>query len=119
MSFPKTGSAWEAFSSIWATRGREPPRGTTGGYFGHVEMVALGTTGQRLYVSDSPRCPPGGHGSRQFYGTGLASSRRGLWRTPAADEDINPILEERKRLALQYFNRKGEQVATLSPAFGQ
>ena len=31
-------------------------RGTPGGSFGHVEMVALGMGGQRLYVSDSPAC---------------------------------------------------------------
>ena len=36
------------------------PRGTPGGYYGHVEMVALGPTGQRLYVSDNPRVAPGG-----------------------------------------------------------
>ena len=44
------------------------PRGTPGGYYGHVEMVALGFTGQRLYVADSPRVLPGGSVRDNFTG---------------------------------------------------
>jgi hypothetical protein len=94
-------------------------RGTPGGSFGHVEMVALATTGQRLYVSDSPRVIPGGTVPDNFTGRAWVPPGRHLWRTPAVGEDINTILQERKRLALQHFSRKGQQVVTLSPAFGQ
>jgi hypothetical protein len=34
-------------------------------------------------------------------------------------EDIESILQERKALAMKYFNRNELQVATLSPAIGR
>jgi hypothetical protein len=95
------------------------PRGTPGGNFGHVEMVALGTSGQRLYVSDNPRVAPGGTVPDNFTGRAWICPGRGLWSAPAVREDIDTILQERKRMALQYFRRKGQQVVTLSPAIGQ
>src|SRR6266850_8058733 len=64
------------------------PRGTPGGNFGHVEMVALGTGGQRLYVSDNPRVAPGGTVPDNFTGRAWISPGRGLWSTPAVGEDI-------------------------------
>jgi hypothetical protein len=95
------------------------PRGTPGGNFGHVEMVALGMGGQRLYVSDNPRVAPGGTVPDNFTGRAWISPGRGLWSTPAVGEDIESILQERKRMALQHFRRNGQQVVTLSPGIGQ
>jgi hypothetical protein len=95
------------------------PRGTPGGYFGHVEMVALGRSGQRLYVSDSPRVVAGGTVPDNFTGRAWIPPGRTLWGAPAGAEDIDTILQERKRLALEYFRRNGQQVATLSPGLGQ
>jgi len=95
------------------------PRGTPGGNYGHVEMVALGTGGQRLYVSDNPRVAPGGTVPDNFTGRAWISPGRSLWSTPAVGEDIESILQERKRMALQHFRRNGQQVVTLSPGIGQ
>ena len=95
------------------------PRGTPGGNFGHVEMVALGRGGQRLYVSDNPRVAPGGTVPDNFTGRAWIPPGRSLRRTPTVGEDIDTILQERKRLALEHFRRNGQQVATLSPGIGQ
>jgi hypothetical protein len=95
------------------------PRGTPGGTFGHVEMVALGTGGQRLYVADSPRIAPGGTVRDNFTGRAWISPGRTVWRAPAVSEDIDTILRERKRLALEHFRRNGQQIVTLSPAIGR
>jgi len=94
------------------------PRGTPGGDFGHVEMVAIGRSGQRLYVSDNPRVAPGGTVADNFTGRAWIPPGRALWRTPAVGEDIETILQERKLLALEHFRRNGQQVATLSPGIG-
>ncbi len=95
------------------------PRGTPGGSFGHVEMVALGMGGQRLYVSDSPRVAPGGTVPDNFTGRAWVAPGRSLWRPAPVNEDIDTILQERKRLALEYFRSNGQQIVTLSPAIGQ
>ncbi|HEY5812051.1 MAG TPA: hypothetical protein VIT23_05315 [Terrimicrobiaceae bacterium] len=91
------------------------PRGTPGGYYGHVEMVAIGRSGQRLYVSDNPRIAPGGTVCDNFTGRAWVPPGRILWKTPPVGEDIEVILQERKQLALKYFRRNGQQVVTLSP----
>jgi hypothetical protein len=93
-------------------------RGTPGGNFGHVELVALGPSGQRLYVSDSPRVAPGGTVCDNFTGRAWIPPGRNLWKTAAVGEDIETILQERKLLALRHFRRNGQQMATLSPASG-
>jgi hypothetical protein len=95
------------------------PRGTPGGYYGHVEMVAIGHSGQRLYVSDNPRIAPGGTVPDNFTGRAWIPPGRALWRTPAPAEDIESILQERKALAMKYFKRNEPQLATLSPAIGR
>jgi hypothetical protein len=95
------------------------PRGTPGGYYGHVEMVAIGRGGQRLYVSDNPRVAPGGTVPDNFTGRAWIPPGRALWKTPPPGEDIQTILEERKALAMKYFRRNGQQLATLSPAIGK
>lgn len=94
-------------------------RGTPGGSFGHVEMVALGMGGQRLYVSDSPRVAPGGTVPDNFTGRAWIPPGRNLWKTPHVNEDIDTILQERKRLAMEHFQRNGQQIVTLSPAIGR
>ena len=91
-------------------------RGTPGGYYGHVEMVALGRTGQRLYVSDNPRVAPGGTVPDNFTGRAWIPPGRALWKMPAIGEDIESILQERKALALRHFNRGEQQLVTLTPA---
>jgi hypothetical protein len=95
------------------------PRGTPGGYYGHVEMVAVGRSGQRLYVSDNPRVAPGGTVPDNFTGRAWIPPGRILWKTPPIGEEIEVILQERKLLALEYFRRNQQQLATLSPAIGQ
>jgi hypothetical protein len=95
------------------------PRGTPGGYYGHVEMVAIGHSGQRLYVSDNPRIAPGGTVPDNFTGRAWIPPGRALWRTPAPAEDIESILQERKALAMKHFKRNEPQLATLSPAIGR
>lgn len=96
-------------------------RGTPGGTFGHVEMVALGGAGQRLYVSDSPRARPGGTVPDNF--TGRAWVPPGgvnpLWKAPPIDEQIDTILEARKQLALEQFARRRGDLASLKLASGQ
>jgi hypothetical protein len=95
------------------------PRGTPGGYYGHVEMVALGRGGQRLYVSDNPRVAPGGTVPDNFTGRAWLPPGRTFWSAPAGGEDIESILQERKALAMKYFKRNEQQLATLSPAIGR
>jgi hypothetical protein len=95
------------------------PRGTPGGYYGHVEMVALGRSGQRLYVSDNPRGAPGGTVPDNFTGRAWLPPGRPFWSAPAGGEDIASILQERKALAMKYFKRNEQQLATLSPAIGR
>jgi len=95
------------------------PRGTPGGYYGHVEMVAIGHSGQRLYISDNPRIAPGGTVPDNFTGRAWIPPGRALWRTPAPAEDIESILQERKALAMKYFKRNEPQLATLNAAIGR
>ena len=95
------------------------PRGTPGGYYGHVEMVALGRSGQRLYVSDNPRVAPGGTVPDNFTGRAWLPPGRPFWGAPAGGEDIASILQERKALAMKFFKRNQQQLATLSPAIGR
>lgn len=89
------------------------PRGTPGGYYGHVEMVALGFTGQRLYVADSPRQMPGGTVRDNFTGRAwLPPGSPKIWKAPPVDEQIATVLQERNRMAMAHFNRgKGEFTA--------
>jgi hypothetical protein len=83
-------------------------------------MVAIGRSGQRLYVSDNPRLAPGGTVSDNFTGRAWIPPGRILWKTPPIGDDIEVILEERKLLAQEHFRRNGhQQLATLSPSIGQ
>lgn len=91
-------------------RSGKSPRGTPGGYFGHVEMVALGPSGGRLYVADSARVRPGGTVRDNFTGRAwMPPGGTPLWRTPSAQEQVALVLEERKRMAFEYFERSSRQ----------
>jgi hypothetical protein len=82
------------------------PRGTPGGYYGHVEMVALGPSGSRLYVADSPRVRPGGTVRDNFTGRAwMPPGGTPLWRTPSAEEQVALVLPERKRMAFEHFEK--------------
>lgn len=82
-------------------------RGTPGGSYGHVEMVALAPSGQRLYVSDCPRPLPGGSVFDNF--TRRAWMPPGgsiLAPLPPVDQQVAAVLEERKRMALAFFDKR-------------
>ena len=101
------------------TRLGKRPRGTPGGYYGHVEMVALGHSGQRLYVSDCPRPRPGGSVRDNFTGREWLPPGPSIWKAPAVDQQVAVLMEERKRMALSEFARKrGELTALQKPASG-
>jgi len=85
------------------------PRGTPGGYYGHVEMVALGMAGERLYVSDTPRRAPGGSVRDNFTGRawlppGLAAST-----APPIESQLDELISERLRMAEAYFQSQRPQ----------
>ncbi|CAN5540867.1 hypothetical protein BH09VER1_BH09VER1_24070 [soil metagenome] len=87
------------------------PRGTPGGYFGHVEMVALGPGGQRLYVSDCPRVKPGGSVPDNFTMRAWMPPGMPTHTTPATQSDVDEIIQERYKMAVAYFDRSKDQTA--------
>lgn len=89
------------------------PRGTPGGYFGHVEMVALSPHGGRMFVADCPRPVPGGSVPDNF--TGRAWVPPGtLFAAPAPVADqIDTIMRERLGMAVEHFSKSGFQHAAL------
>lgn len=94
-------------------------RGTPGGSYGHVEMVALAPNGGRLYVSDCPRPLPGGSVVDNF--TGRAWLPPGQFirtQMPSVTVQVDNILEERTRMAMEHFQRKQRELAALSTAAG-
>ncbi len=94
-------------------RSGKASRGTPGGYYGHVEMVALGPSGGRLYVADNARVRPGGTVRDNFTGRAwMPPGGAPLWRTPSAEEQVALVLEERKRMAFEYFDRSSRQQFT-------
>jgi len=92
------------------------PRGTPGGYFGHVEMVALGASGQRLYVSDCPRAKAGGSVPDNFTGRAWVPPGVPTHTTPATPSDVAEIIQERYKMALAYFDRPKDQAAVVKVA---
>jgi hypothetical protein len=92
------------------------PRGTPGGRFGHVEMVALGRDGSRLYVADSPRARPGGSVRDNFTGRAWLPPGPSIWQAPAVGDQVEVVMRERKRMALAEFSRRrGELAGASSP----
>ena len=82
------------------------PRGTPGGYYGHVEMVALHEDGRRLYVSDCPRALPGGSVRDNFTRRAWLPPGPAIWKAPPVEDQIAVIMQERKRMALEIFVRQ-------------
>jgi hypothetical protein len=81
------------------------PRGTPGGYYGHVEMVALGNAGERLYVSDCARPAPGGTVRDNFTCRAWLPPGREIWKAPPIETEVAALMEERMRMALAKFDR--------------
>lgn len=109
---PQTAPLGSVLVYVGDSRVGKRPRGTPGGYYGHVEMVALGFTGQRLYVSDNPRVRPGGSVPDNFTGRAwLPPGNRQIWKAPSIEEQVASVLAERTRMALKHFNRKGEYIS--------
>lgn len=92
------------------------PRGTPGGYFGHVEMVALGPNGGRLYVADCARVRPGGTVKDNFTGRAwMPPGGTPLWKVQSPDEQVAAVFAERQRMAFEYFERSSRpQFSTLT-----
>lgn len=90
------------------------PRGTPGGRFGHVEMVALGRAGERLYVSDNPRVLPGGTVRDNFTGRAwLPPGRSIASAAPPVEQQVDSVLQERTRMAFEQFQRKRQEFTSL------
>lgn len=92
------------------------PRGTPGGYYGHVEMVALSPNGGRLYVADSPRAKPGGSVPDNFTGRawlppGTSFASTVVSAPVPVERQVEIVFQERRRMALAQFGRKGELAA--------
>lgn len=93
------------------------PRGTPGGYYGHVELVALSPQGGRMYVADSPRPKPGGSVPDNFTGRAWVPPGSLRPRVITVDIDIDTIMTERLKMALDHFDRvSGERVALTTEA---
>ncbi len=89
------------------------PRGTPGGYYGHVEMVALAPSGGRIYVADSARPAPGGTVVDNFTGRAWVPPRTLLASAPPISDQVDAVLEERLKMASQHFDRKKSDLAQL------
>ncbi len=91
------------------TRLGKVPRGTPGGYYGHVEMVALAHDGSRLYVSDCPRPKPGGSVLNNFTGRAWVPPGQLLPKAPPVDEQVADVLQERVAMAMAHFKETQEK----------
>jgi len=92
------------------------PRGTPGGYYGHVEMVALDSVGRRMYVADDARVKPGGSVPDNFTGRAwVPPGRLAAAPAPPIEDQVREVMDERFRLAVEHFERKQREVASLRP----
>jgi len=92
------------------------PRGTPGGYYGHVEMVALAPNGGRLYVADSPRPVPGGTVPDNFTGRAWVPPGTLLAAPPPIAEQVDTVLAERFRMAAAHFSKASDMASlTVEP----
>lgn len=89
-------------------------RGTRGGYFGHVEMVALARDGRRLYVSDSPRPNPGGTVRDNFTGRAWVPPGSMLPKPPPIEQQVASVFKARLQMAQDYFAGKRSDYAQLN-----
>ncbi|MEI6279865.1 MAG: hypothetical protein WCQ16_10885 [Verrucomicrobiae bacterium] len=89
------------------------PRGSPGGYFGHVEMVALSPGGGRMFVADCPRPVPGGSVPDNFTGRAWVPPGSLLSAAPPMADQIDTIMRQRLEMALEHFSRTGTLHASL------
>ena len=89
------------------------PRGTPGGYFGHVEMVSLAPNGGRIYVADCPRLIPGGSVPNNFTGRAWVPPGTMLAAPLPVDSQIGSILQQRLQMAQAYFSAQRTEHAWL------
>lgn len=89
------------------------PRGTPGGYFGHVEMVALSPNGGRMYVADCPRPVPGGSVPDNFTGRAWVPPGTMLAAPARIDVQVDQVLEQRLQMAMAYFGDRRIEQASL------
>lgn len=94
------------------------PRGTPGGYHGHVEMVALSPEGGRVYVSDNPRPRPGGTVPDNFTGRAWVPPRTLLASASPVSDQVESVLLERIQMARSHFNRRSKELVQLDPQIG-
>lgn len=93
------------------------PRGTPGGYFGHVEMVSLAPNGGRIYVADCPRSIPGGSVPNNFTGRAWLPPGTMLAAPVALDVQVEAVLQQRLQMAQAYFSggQRTEHVSLQTP----
>ena len=92
------------------------PRGTPGGYFGHVEMVSLAPAGGRVYVADSPRPIPGGSVPDNFTGRAWVPPGTMLAAPLPVGSQVGVILQQRLQMAQAYFSaQRTEHTALQTP----
>jgi hypothetical protein len=89
------------------------PRGTPGGYFGHVEMVSLAPSGGRIYVADCPRPIPGGSVPNNFTGRAWVPPGTMLASPVALDAQVEVILQQRLQMAQAYFSSQRSEHVSL------
>ena len=94
-------------------RNGKMPRGTPGGYFGHVEMVSLAPSGGRIYVADSPRPVPGGSVPDNFTGRAWVPPGTMLAAPLPMDSQVEAVLEQRLQMALTFFGSRKTEHASL------
>ena len=89
------------------------PRGTPGGYFGHVEMVSLAPNGGRIYVADKPRLIPGGSVPNNFTGRAWVPPGTMLGAPQPVDAQVAVVLQQRLQMAQAYFSEQRTEHASL------
>jgi len=114
----KVSSPWRApLGSVLVYSGDsrlgKSPRGTPGGYFGHVEMVALSPHGGRMFVADSPRPKPGGSVPDNFTGRAWVPPGSLVPTQAPLDSQIDTLMQQRLEMARRQFSGGGSQHAAL------
>jgi len=92
------------------------PRGTPGGYFGHVEMVSLAPNGGRIYVADCPRPIPGGSVPNNFTGRAWVPPGAMLASPLSVQSQVDVVLQQRLQMAQTYFSQQRTEQVSLRTA---
>ncbi len=115
----KVSSPWRAplgsvLVYVGDRRMGKAPRGTPGGYYGHVEMVALSPNGGRMFVADNPRPKPGGSVPDNFTGRAWVPPGSLVPSQAPLDNQIDTLMQQRLAMALKQFaHEDGSQHAAL------